>query len=171
MRGNYLSPNSFAVLGVAPILGRASIEDDVRPGHGEVALLSYRYWQQHFGGSAGVLGKVLTVDGRARTVIGVMPPRFLWRGGDVYLPVQITNEPEIEGQHFFTLVGRLKPGVTDAQAAGQLKPIFDDFRKTAPGAYPPELRVGLMPFDEMFRSDLGDTLHLLLGAVFVLCCI
>ena len=168
VRGNYLTPNTFSVLGVAPMLGRASTESDVSPGHEEVALLSYRYWQQHFGGSAAVLGKVLTVDGRARTVIGVMPPRFLWRGGDVYLPIQMTNTPVIEGQHYFTLVGRVKPGVTDAQAAGQLKPIFDDFRKSSPGSFSAELRLGIMPFDEMFRSGLGDTLYLLLGAVFVL---
>ena len=156
------------MLGVAPILGRPSTEADVLPGHGDVALLSYRYWQQHAGGSPKVLGTVLTVDGRARTVIGVMPPRFLWRGGDLYLPVQITNAPEIQGQHYFTLVGRLKPGVTEAQAAGELKPIFDDFRRTSPSIFPAELRLGIMRFDEMFRSGLGDTLHLLLGAVFVL---
>ena len=168
VRGNYLTPNTFSVLGVAPILGRASTEDDVASSHGEVALLSYRYWQQHFGGNPNVLGTVLTVDRRARTVIGVMPPRFLWRGGDVYLPIQLTNAPEIEGQHYFTLVGRLKAGVTEAQAAGELKRVFDGFRKTSPNLYPAELRLGIMPFDEMFRSGLGDTLHLLLGAVFVL---
>ena len=168
VRGNYLSPNTFSVLGVEPILGRPSTEEDVQPGHGEVALISYRYWQQRFGGSRGVLGTVLTVDGRARTIIGVMPPRFLWRGGDLYLPVEITNAAEIEGQRYFTLVGRLKPGVTDAQAAAELKPIFDDFRKAAPNTFPPETRVGIMTFDEMFRSDLGGTLHLLLGAVFLL---
>ncbi len=168
VRGNYLSPNTFSVLGVQPLLGRPSTEDDVLPGHGEVALLSYRYWQQHFGGNPKVLGTVLTVDGRARTVIGVMPPRFLWRGGDIYLPVQLTNAAEIQGQHYFTLVGRLKPGVTDAQAAAELKPIFDDFRKSSPNMFPAEMRLGVMPFDQMFRSGLGDTLHLLLGAVFIL---
>lgn len=168
VRGNYLTPNTFSVLGVPPILGRPSTKDDVLPGHGDVALLSFRYWQQHFGGNPNVLGTVLTVDGRARTVIGVMPPRFLWRGGDIYLPVQLTNTPEIQGQHYFTLVGRLKPGVTDAQAAAELKLVFDDFRKTSPNMYPADLRLGIMPFAEMFRSGLGDTLHLLLGAVFVL---
>jgi putative ABC transport system permease protein len=71
-----------------------------------VALLSYRYWQAHYGGAPSILGRVLTFDGHPRTVIGVMPPRFLWRGGDVYLPIQITNEDSIQGQHTFALVGR-----------------------------------------------------------------
>ena len=50
-----------------------------------------------------------------------MPPRFLWRGGDVYLPIQMTND-ERRGPAHFALVGRLKPGVTEAQAAAELNP-------------------------------------------------
>ena len=168
IRGNYITPNTFDVLGVQPILGRASIEDDVRPGHGEVALLSYRYWQAHYGGSPSVLGRVLTVNGHPRTIIGVMPPRFLWRGGDVYLPIQMTNEDSIQGQHNFALVGRLKPGVTEAQAASELQPVFRDIARRVPRVFPDDLRVGIMPFDQMFQSDLAETLYLLLGAVAVL---
>jgi putative ABC transport system permease protein len=168
LRGNYITPNTFNVLGVQPLLGRASIEDDVRPGHGEVALLSYRYWQAHYGGSPSVLNRVLTFNGHPRTVIGVMPPRFLWRGGDVYLPIQMTDEDRIQGQHSFAVVGRLKPGVTEAQAASELQPIFQDFAHKVPRAFPDDLRVGIMPFDQMFQSDLAGTLYLLLGAVAVL---
>jgi putative ABC transport system permease protein len=168
LRGNYITPNTFDVLGVQPILGRASVEDDVRPGHAEVALLSYRYWQAHYGGIPSVLGRVLTFDGHPRTVIGVMPPRFLWRGGDVYLPIQITDEDSIQGQHSFALVGRLKPGVTEALAASQLQPIFHDIAREVPRAFPDDLRVSIMPFDQMFQSDLASTLYLLLGAVAVL---
>jgi len=89
-----------------------------------VALLSHRYWQAHYGGSPSILGRSLNFNGHPRTIIGVMPPRFLWRGGDVYLPILMTNEEEVEGQRYFALVGRLKPGVTDAQAAAELTPIF-----------------------------------------------
>jgi putative ABC transport system permease protein len=168
VRGNFITPNTFDVLGVQPILGRASIEDDVRPGHGEVALLSYRYWQAHYGGDPSVLGRVLSFNGHPRTIIGVMPPRFLWRGGDVYLPIQMTNEESIQGQHNFALVGRLKPGVTEAQAASELQPVFRDIARRVPRAFPDDLRVGIMPFDLMFQSDLAETLYLLIGAVAVL---
>ena len=168
LRGNYITTNTFDVLGVQPMLGRASTEDDVRPDHEEVALLSYRYWQAHYGGSKSILGRVLTLNGHPRTVIGIMPPRFLWRGGDVYLPIQMTNDNEIQDQRSFALVGRLKPGVTDAQASAELQPIFRDFLKTYPHAYPKDLRVGIMPFDQMFQSSLASTLYLLLGSVFVL---
>ena len=168
LRGNYITPNTFNVLGVKPILGRATIDGDVRPGSEEVALLSYRYWQAHYGGSPSVIGQVLQVDHHARTVIGVMPPRFLWRGADVYLPILMTNEQAVEGQRHFALVGRLKPGVTDAQAAAELTPIFQEFAQTEPFIFPKDLRFGILPFNEMFKSDLASVLYLLLGSVFVL---
>jgi predicted permease len=168
LRGNYITPNTFDVLGVKPILGRATVDVDVQAGHEEVALLSYRYWQAHYGGSPSVLGQVLNVDRHPRTVIGIMPPRFLWRGADVYLPIQMTNAHEIEGQRYFALVGRLKPGVTDAQAAAELRAIFNDFYQTAPFIFPKNIGLGILPFDEMFKSNLASTLYLLLASVFVL---
>jgi len=168
LRGNYITANTFEVLGAQPILGRASTPDDVLPGHGEVALLSYRFWQSHFGGSPSVLGRVFNFNGNPRTIIGVMPPRFLWRGGDVYLPVDMTNSEQVQGQRYFALVGRLKPGITDAQASAELQPIFNDFAKTDPMRWPKNARIGIMPFNEMFQSNLAGTLYLLLGSVFVL---
>ncbi len=168
LRGNYITPNTFDVLGVKPILGRATTEQDVLPNHGEVALLSYRYWQAHYGGNRSIIGQTLNFNNHPRTIIGIMPPRFLWRGADVYLPIQMTNEYEVQGQRYFALVGRLKPGVTEARAIAEFRPIFDDFSKTAPFIFPKNLRVGILTFDQMFKSDLSSTLHLLLGAAFVL---
>jgi predicted permease len=168
LRGNYISANTFTVLGVQPILGRASVEDDVRPGHGEVALISYRFWQRHFGGKPSVLGTVIDVENRSRTIIGVMPQRFLWRGADLYLPIPVASDTDREGPGRYALVGRVRPGVTDAQAAAALQPLFEDFRKTNPAAYAPQMRVGLMPFAEMFASNLDGVLQLLLGAVLLL---
>ncbi|HEY3990628.1 MAG TPA: ABC transporter permease [Acidobacteriaceae bacterium] len=168
LRGNYISANTFTVLGVQPILGRASSSLDVQPGHGEVALISYRFWQRHFGGKPSVLGTVIDVEHRSRTIIGVMPPRFLWRGADIYLPVALNSDTMTEGPDRYALVGRVRPGVTDAQAAAALQPLFEDFHKTNPTAYPAQMRLGLMPFAQMFASGLDDVLHLLLGAVVLL---
>lgn len=168
VRGNYITPNTFDVLGVQPILGRGSTETDVQPGHEPVALLSYRYWQAHMGGSKSVLGRVMTFDHQPRVIIGVMPPRFLWRGGDVYMPINLNTAHGPDFPGYFTLVGRVKPGVTESQAATELNPIFRSFAKAAPGNFPSDLRVGLMSFDQMFQSNLASTLYLLLGSVFVL---
>ena len=172
LRGNYITANTFVVLGVRPMYGRGTTAEDVQPGHGQVALLSYRYWKAHFGGDLSVLGRVLMLNGRARTVIGIMPPRFLWRGGDVYLPIDTTQTSasgtEVEGQSRFAMVARMKPGVTEAKAASELQLVFQDFARTAPTRFPKDLRVGTMPFDQMFKSGLAGTLYLLLGAVVVL---
>lgn len=168
LHGDYITASTFEVFGVEPILGRASTQLDVSSGHGEVALLSYRFWAAHFGKTPEILGRVLTFNGHPRTIIGVLPPRFLWRGADVYLPVSMTAAPEVQGQRYFTLVGRLRPGVTDAQAGAELKPVFDDFAQSAPRTFPKDLRIGIMPLNEMRRSELANSLHLLLGSVFVL---
>ena len=172
LRGNYITPNTFDVMGVQPMYGRGTSEEDVQPGHGEVVLLSYRYWQAHYGGNLSVLGKVLMLNGRARTVVGIMPPRFLLRGGDVYLPINMTvldaGGETVEGQSFFALVARMKPGVTEAKASSELQLVFDDFRRKTPLSFPKDVRVGTMPFDEMFQSGLASTLYLLLGSVVVL---
>ena len=172
LRGNYITSNTFDVMGVQPMYGRDASEEDVKPGHGEVVLLSYRYWQAHYGGNLSVLNKVLMLNGRARTVIGIMPPRFLLRGGDVYLPINLTvldaGGETVQGQGSFTLVARMKPGVTEAKASAELQLVFDDFRRTAPLIFPKDLRIGIMPFDQMFQSGLAGTLYLLLGSVVVL---
>ncbi len=168
VRGNYITANTFAVLGVQPILGRASADLDVQPGHGEVALISYRFWQRHFGGKPSALGTVIDVEHRSRTIIGVMPQRFLWRGADLYLPIPVASDTERQGPGRYAVVGRVRPGVTNAQAATALQPLFEDFRKTNPAAYPAKMRLGLMPFAQMFASGLDDVLHLLLGAVVLL---
>ncbi len=168
VRGNYISANTFTVLGVQPILGRASADVDVQPGHGDVALISYRYWQRHFGGKPSALGSILVVEHRARTIIGVMPPRFLWRGSDLYLPLALDSDTATQGPGVYAVVGRVRPGVTGAQAAVALQPLFNDFRKQNPAVFPAKMRVGLLAFPQMFASGLEDVLKLLLGAVVLL---
>ena len=96
-------------------------------------------------------------------------PRGFCGGGPTFIcPLQMTNEYTVEGQRYFALVGRLKPGVTDAQAAAELRPIFQEFSLAAPYIFPKNLGLGILPFDEMFKSDLANTIHLLLGSVCVL---
>ena len=115
-----------------------------------------------------VLGTVIDVEHRSRTIIGIMPQRFLWRGADLYLPIPVNSDADREGPGRYALVGRVRPGVTSAQASTALQPLYEDFRKATPAAYPDRMRVGLMPFAQMFASGLDDVLDLLLGAVVLL---
>ena len=89
LRGNHGTFNTFDVMGVPPLIGRTPTADDARPGAEPVVVLGYRFWQRQFGGDPNVLGRQLRLNDTVRTVIGVMPKRFMWRGADVYLPITL----------------------------------------------------------------------------------
>ena len=106
LRGNYMSMNTFDVMGVRPLLGRGALEGDAKPEAAPIAVLSYNFWQRRFGGDPQVLGQTLRLNGTVRTVVGVMPPRFLWRGADVYLPVVFHRGQPIEAIRIVHLMGQ-----------------------------------------------------------------
>jgi predicted permease len=165
LRGNVGTFNTFDVMGVPALIGRTPTADDARPGATPVVVLGYRFWQRQFGGDPSVLGRELRLNDTVRTVIGVMPKRFMWRGADVYLPTRFEHGQAVEGVRGVHLLGRLKPGVTDAQAQADLHPIIEDLKKKEPGQFPDQWRVGLLSFKETFRSGIRNDLWVLFGAV------
>jgi predicted permease len=128
-------------------------------------VLGYRFWQRQFGGDAAVIGQRLRLNGTVRTVIGVMPKRFMWRGADVYLPLVFERGQVVEGVRGVHLLGRLKPGISGARAEADLRPIIEDLKKREPNQFPDTWRVGLLPFAETFPSGITRDLWVLFGAV------
>jgi putative ABC transport system permease protein len=165
LRGNHGTFNTFEVMGVPPLLGRTPDANDARPDAEPVVVLGYRFWQRQFGGDPGVLGRRLRLNDNVRTVIGVMPKRFMWRGADVYLPITLERGRIIEGVENVHLLGRLKPGVTAAAAEADLGPIIADLKSREPRQFPDQWRVGLLPFTETFPSAITRDIWVLLGAV------
>ena len=165
LRGNYGTPNTFQIMGVPPLLGRTFTPADGRPDAEAVAVLGYRFWQRQFGGDPGVLGRKLRLNDKVRTVIGIMPKRFMWRGAEVYLPIVFERGRVVEGVRNVHLLGRLKPGITDAQAEADLHPIIEDLKKREPTQFPERWRVGLLSFRETFPSSIRENLWILFGAV------
>jgi predicted permease len=165
LRGNYGTPNTFLVMGVPPLLGRVFGPGDGAPDAAPVVVLGYKFWQRQFGGDPGVIGRELRLNDKVRTVIGVMPKRFMWRGADVYLPIVFERGQLVEGVRWVHLLGRLKPGVTMAQAEGDLAPIIADLRKREPDQFPEHWKVGLLSLKESFPSDIRENLWILFGAV------
>ncbi|MGH9314061.1 MAG: ABC transporter permease [Vicinamibacterales bacterium] len=165
LRGNYGTPNTFQVMGVPPLVGRTYTPDDGRPDAVPVIVLGYRFWQRQFGGDPRIVGRELSLNGRIRTVVGVMPERFMWRGADVYLPIVPARGTAVEGVRGVHLLGRLKPGVTEAQAEASLRPIIADLKQREPAQFPDNWRVGLLSFKETFPSSIRDDLWILFGAV------
>jgi putative ABC transport system permease protein len=168
LRGNVCTMNTFDVMGVPPLIGRTPAAADSAPGAPPVAVLGYKFWMQQLGGDSSMLGRSMRLNDTVRTVIGVMPPRFMWRGADVYVPIVFRRGKFLEGVHYVHLLGRLKPGVTEAQAEADLRPIIADLKQREPAAFPEKWRVGLLSFKETFRSGLREILWILFGAVAML---
>ncbi len=165
LRGNHCTMNTFDVMGVPALVGRTTSAEDAVDGAEPVTVLGYRFWQRQFGGDPNVLGRKLRLDDKVRTVIGVMPPRFMWRGADVYLPDVFHRGQTVEGVREVHLLARLKPGITRQQAAASLAPLFHDMAHRSPDDFPKNWKLRLQDFGETFPSDIQDALWILFGAV------
>ncbi len=134
------TPNLFKLLGVSPLLGRTFTEDEGQPGGPQVVLLSEGLWREAFNSDQGIVGKTIRVNGKSRTVVGVMPLRFRFpenMGEDLHkglwLPIQPTPEMQAErGTHLFFIIGALKPGVTMEQARAELAAIAKHIQQIDP---------------------------------------
>jgi putative ABC transport system permease protein len=126
LQGIRASGNFFAVFGVAPLIGRAFDASDDRPGAPPVVVLSHRLWQRRFAGERQILGQSIRLDGQETTVIGVMPENYeyplFWGPVEIWRPLAFPAEQlTIRGSNFLREFGRLKPGVTVAQADSAMK--------------------------------------------------
>jgi putative ABC transport system permease protein len=138
-----VTPSLFNVLGVRPYIGSTFTDLDAQPGAAHVALISYSYWQQHFGGDRHVLGQRLMLSGEAFTVVGVMPPGFAFpRGAELPGGLQFSPRTELwtpmvfnpgDETNYGTMnlasVTRLTPGATREQAQGDLNVALHRFLK------------------------------------------
>jgi putative ABC transport system permease protein len=165
LRGNHCSMNTFDVMGVPPLIGRTTAASDAVESAEPVTVLGYKFWQRQFGGDPSVIGRKLRLNDKLRTVIGVMPLRFMWRGADVYLPDVFHRGQTVEGERTVHLLARLKPGITREQASAGLQPIVQDIDRRNPDEFPKEWRLRLRDFGETFPSDIQDALWILFGAV------
>ena len=162
LRGNHTTYDGLEIMGVPPLVGRIFTQHDQGA---DVCVLGFRFWQRQFAGDHSVVGQTMLLNGRARTVLGVMPPRFMWRGADVYVPLDFRRGVVQEGVQFVHVLGRLKPGVTAAQAESDVRPIVDAMKQKSPASFPNEYRVGLLSFAETFPSGITQVLWALFAAV------
>ncbi|MGO9339863.1 MAG: ADOP family duplicated permease [Terracidiphilus sp.] len=117
--------NMLPTLGVEPALGRNFTADDDKHGANPTVLLSWGLWKRRFGGSASILNQTVMLDNKSYTVIGIMPSWFAYPDQKVQLwtPLYHENPSQTTGaldDHEFTAIGRLRPGITAAQALAEL---------------------------------------------------
>ncbi|HEU4618323.1 MAG TPA: ABC transporter permease [Gammaproteobacteria bacterium] len=165
-----ISLDTLSVLGVKPIVGRWFRLDEptVEGDTAESLVISYRLWQQYFGGDPDVVGKTIPGWDAAwgRTIIGVMPSDFWVHPSMADVDGWFAfNVARIPGARVQTLA-RLKPGVSYAEAEAELGTIAQRVEASLPGSKDPEQwRIQLEPLHAVFTSDYKATLYLLLGAV------
>ncbi len=131
IQGFLITGNFLDTLGSKPLLGRVFQSDEDQPGKDPVAILTYGLWQRRFAGDPNVISKTITINGIARTVVGVMPQGFNYPpGAEVLAPLTITPELARSRQsHSYYVLGRLKPGVTLASAQADLSTIASRLEK------------------------------------------
>ena len=159
----HISPNSPNHWGIPALKGRWLIPSDALYGEEpqRVVVLGYQFWQRYFLGDPNIVGRKIQLVHKTYEIVGVMPPRFKWGDGEIYLPLRVTQDPHID----FATSLKLRPGVTAAQASAELQPILEEFAKQAPENYPEKFHVKLRSIIDVYARPLGPTLYLLLGAV------
>ena len=117
--GSAISPNLFPMLGAQPMLGRNFLAEEGQPGRDHEAILSYGLWQRAFGGSRGVVGTTVRVDGVPFTIVGVMPAQFAYPDqSEIWGPLAFGPDDFSEnnrGSHGLEVLGRIKPGLSLTQ--------------------------------------------------------
>jgi predicted permease len=118
----YADSNLFPMLGILPIGGRTFAPEHDKPGSAPAVLLTHRFWQSHFGSDPGVVGRTVTLDGAGYTILGVLPANVeLSPWADLWLPVgQYQDDLTGHIHHPYSVLARLKPGITLAQASAEL---------------------------------------------------
>lgn len=159
----YIDPNAPNHWGIRALMGRWLIPSDAPPGQTPqpVVVLTYAFWHRYYMGDPNVIGRTIRLVHKPYQVVGVMPPRFKWGNPDIYVPLKVTQDPNIR----YAASIKLRAGVNPEQASAELQPIVEEFAKAAPTNYPDKFKVKLRSIVEVYARPLGPTLYLLLSAV------
>lgn len=125
----------FPLLGVSPVVGRAFVAEDDKPGAQKVALLTYGLWQRRYAGAADVINRDVLLDGERYKVVGVLPERFQYLSDaiDLWVPMAFTSEQLTDHSNAnYSVVGRLKSGVSVLQAGAELQTISQRIERDNP---------------------------------------
>lgn len=164
-----VTANFFSLLGVQPLLGRAFTPEEDTPGRNRVAIISYGLWQRRFGGDQAIIGKEILLDGQKHTVLGVMPSSFQFLSKETSLWVPIAFTPEQlanRGGHYLTVVARMKPGVTVAQAHADIAAVTRRINQDNPTSWHGfELGSVVISLREQLAGEVRPALIVLLVAV------
>ena len=163
--GATLSADTFTFLGVQPMMGRNFRPEEDQLNAPPVALIGHDLWKTHFGGDPAIIDRIVPVNGKQTTIIGVMPKG--WRFPevcDIWMPLQMNEKDQPRGNFFLECIAKVKKGVSVAQARTELEAIAGRL-----AAQYPETNTGAGVRAKLFREEMVEdarTLTLLvMGAV------
>jgi putative ABC transport system permease protein len=164
-RVGLVTPEMFSLFHVSPILGRTFTNEETLPGRYRVAVLGHSMWQNRFGSDPSVVGRTIQLSGAAYTIIGVMPAGFSFPDrAEFWRPLVVDPANLDRGPHYLRVLGRLKPGVTLAQAQADMSTIAarlsQQYREKNAGH-----GVKLERLTNVVVGDIGRALYIMLGAV------
>jgi len=170
-----ISANLLPLLGVKPELGRTFTSEEEAPQGPKVVMLTHGLWIRRYGGDRAIIGRTIQVDAVPHTVVGILPAKFRLflppeayaiREGDVYTPLQI-DRANLPPRNLTTLTvfGRIKRGVSLAQAQDEMNRVAARFRATYPEHKMSQVRIRAVPLHHDVVKDVEPTLVLLLAAV------
>jgi len=170
----------FSMLGVIPQIGRLFGPQDFAPGFAPLAVISDALWRRNYGADPNVIGRTIRIDGDPFTIIGVLPRGFRHPGpttsgdAEVFCPFGFSADPfppPMRGTRILKSgIGRLKPGLTLAQAQAQLTAMAAQLRHDFPTDYPPRAQwtIEIQPLQETLVGKVRPMLLVLLGAVILI---
>jgi len=148
------SGGAFALLGVPALLGRGLLPDDDRPGAPAVLVITEDLWRGHFGRDPGVLNRTVQIDGRPHTIVGVAPREFSSGAFHSWHPLRRDLYPAVIDR--LRLSGRLRPGVTEAQAQAKFASLVAGLAAQRPDRFPVAMTV---TFDHPALRQTSETLR------------
>lgn len=163
---SFVSAQFFQVLGLVPALGRSFTPEDERPDGECVAIITDGLWRTRYNGESNILTDPITVNGENCSVVGVLPSGFWFQQNPrMFMPIRLGAAPRDLGQ-YYSLLGRLKPGATSAQATNELESTFTQL-KLAHGDLVDDGEVGFQTnnYQEAVLGNVSIALWVLFGAV------
>jgi putative ABC transport system permease protein len=166
--GCYATPGTFEFLGMPALFGRVMEPADYESGAPPVFVLRYKTWVNRFNADPAILNKTFVLNGTARTLIGIMPPRFAWGNADLWIPEKPSHSDTTSAlgfNRYWFFMGHLKPGVSIRQAEADLEVIGRQLSTIYPKDYPKHFSVHVESLADVVVGRFRVTLFIVLVAV------
>ena len=162
----WVTPGLFATYGARPVLGREFLpEEEERSRALTVIIISHRIWKERFQSDPNILGRTVKMNGRVRQIVGVAPPEFRFpEVADFFIPNYFEASEDSRKQRYLDVVGRLKPGVSFAQANAEAAAVGEDLARQFPNDNA-GMTLRVANYRQFAAEDMGPILAVLMAAV------